>query len=192
MAATKKPKPKPKPKPTEPKRKVGRPTKRTKEVEEAIFRALRSGVAYRSACHIAGVTPNAVDEWRRLDQDFCAAIEKAKGNARARVAASMFDRAVSANDTTAAIWWMKCQDPEFREPRDKNIVVPLAKAIRDQAGIAEAIFAIANQVLAGKVSPHALRDVVTALGDASTLLERVDIETRLAKIEQNLDAKEPA
>lgn len=190
--AAKRTKPKPKPKSAAAPRKVGRPTKRTKEVEEAIFRALRSGVAYRSACFIAGVTYDAVDDWRKKDDDFSAAIEKAKSNARARVAAAMFERAVNGNDTTAGIWWMKCQDPEFREPRDKNIVVPLAKAIRDQAGIAEAIFAVANQVLAGKVSPHALRDVVTALGDASTLLERVDLETRLAKIEQNLDAKEPA
>lgn len=178
---------KPKPKPAAAPRKVGRPTKRTKEVEEALFRALQSGVAIRSACYVAGVDPDTVLSWRKSDPSFSVAVEKAQSMARQRVAAAMFERAVNGNDTTAGIWWMKCQDPEFREPRDKNIVVPLAKAIRDQAGIAEAIFAVANQVLAGKVSPHALRDVVTALGDASTLLERVDLESRLNKIEQRID-----
>lgn len=171
------------------KRKTGRPSKRSKEVEETLFRALRSGVANESACYIAGIDPETAARWKRSDSGFAAAVKKSKAHARAKLAATMFERATTGGDTTAAIWWMKCQDPEFRESKDKHLSVPGLGEVRDQSGIASAVLAAVNQVIDGQASPAALRDFVASLEAASALIERSEIDERLKKVEAALTVK---
>lgn len=106
------------PKRRQEKRKTGRPTKRDARADATILAALRDGCSLTTAAQCAGISRETLREWRGSDPAFLAACETAAAQARQRMSASLFNRALKG-DTTAAIWWQKTRDPESREPKDQ-------------------------------------------------------------------------
>jgi len=45
------------------KRKIGRPTKLTKQLKDRLFKALKDGVSYDTACEFAGISPSTFYRW---------------------------------------------------------------------------------------------------------------------------------
>ena len=45
------------------KRKIGRPTKLTKQLKNRLFKALKSGISYETACEFAGISPSTFYKW---------------------------------------------------------------------------------------------------------------------------------
>ena len=167
---------------SKPKRKPGRPTKKDDAHVGAVLRSLENGVARRSAAAIAEVAWSTLCEWIRTDARFRAACERAEGKARARVAGRLYLRAVQG-DLTALIWWQKCRDPDFREGRDRTFEIGGAP-ITDNATMAAALCEAARQVQAGALPPAALADLAVAFGKASDVLERANLEARVAALEE--------
>jgi len=95
---------------------MGRPTKRTPEVERVVCDALRLGLSFVSAAGIAGIHPDTLREWRREDPDFSATCEKAKGEGKRFVVGKLIEN-VKAGNVTAQIFWLKTRTDEFREHR---------------------------------------------------------------------------
>ena len=96
---------------------MGRPTKRTDETDALILKALGVGCSMSNASKLAGVDPDTLAAWRKADDTFSVACEKAAANASFRLAAKLFNKAEDG-DTTSLIFWLKCRAPEFREPKE--------------------------------------------------------------------------
>lgn len=60
------------------------PNKRSPEREQTILTALEWGATWNAAAKLAGVSPQAVDQWRRADPVFDAATLKAREKLRTR------------------------------------------------------------------------------------------------------------
>lgn len=60
------------------------PNKRSPEREQTILTALEWGATWEAAAKLAGVSPQAVDQWRRADPVFAAAALKARERLRAK------------------------------------------------------------------------------------------------------------
>jgi hypothetical protein len=58
------------------KRKAGRPTKRSKAIEERLFKALSQGAPYALACGAAGIHLDTFMAWRRADPAFQAEVDR--------------------------------------------------------------------------------------------------------------------
>jgi hypothetical protein len=58
------------------KRGLGRPTKRTKEVEKIILGAIADGAPFTLACSYAGITMETFIDWRRADPALKAEVER--------------------------------------------------------------------------------------------------------------------
>ena len=87
---------------------LGRKTKRTPQVEKAIFDALRLGATQKDAAAAAGIGENTLCEWRRNFQDFRDALTRAEGECAARMAARIHQEATKeGGDWRAALEWLK-------------------------------------------------------------------------------------
>ena len=60
------------------------PNKRSQEREQTIITALEWGATWEAASRLAGVSPQAVDQWRRADPVFATATLRAKEKLRAK------------------------------------------------------------------------------------------------------------
>ena len=60
------------------------PNKRSPEREQTILTALEWGATWEAAAKLAGVSPQAVDQWRRADPVFAAAALQARERLRAK------------------------------------------------------------------------------------------------------------
>ena len=98
-------------------KKIGRPTKRTPEIERVILEALSVGCSLANAARIAGIDADTLLLWRKKDPDFSVICEKTSGEAVQKLAGTLFNRAKNG-DLTACIFWLKCRAPEFREPKE--------------------------------------------------------------------------
>jgi hypothetical protein len=94
---------------------MGRPTKRTKDIEVTIHKALSVGCSLDNAAWMAGIDPETLRRWRREDPTFAGSCEKAKSEATFKVASGLFRRATEDDDNTCAIFYLKTRAPEFRE-----------------------------------------------------------------------------
>ena len=65
------------------------PNKRSPEREQTIITALQWGATFEAAAKLAGVSPQAVDQWRRADPVFNAAVLEARGILHANQAAAL-------------------------------------------------------------------------------------------------------
>lgn len=84
---------------------AGRPTKYSPEVVKRITDALRGGNTRRAACAVAGIDQSTLANWIKEYSDFSKAIEKAEGEAEAKMVSVI----KLASDTTwqAAAWWLE-------------------------------------------------------------------------------------
>jgi len=99
-----------------PSAKIGRPSKRTPEVEALIIKALGVGLSYETAADFAGIHRDTLLDWRRKDEAFSAAIKGATARGKVGVAGKLLEL-VRAGNVAACIFWLKTRTVEFREIR---------------------------------------------------------------------------
>lgn len=165
-------------------RKVGRPTKRSPEIEGKILAILRAGVPLSAAARSVGVCKDTLEDWRKADEDFSAACEEAMGSAEASMTVRLIKQAEEGN-VAAAIYWLKCRCPEMREPKERPERIDLGVPISGVDGLRRMILAIAQQVADGVVPISALRDAADAADKASGVIERSDLENRIKALEES-------
>ena len=162
-------------------RPVGRPTKRTPAMVEVMCVAIREGCAPEAAARIAGIARSTLYEWLDVDEQFRTACERAAAEAKTRVAKALFDAATRDGNVTAAIWWQKCRDHEFREPKDQPVT--LESRGDGLQGMLAMMHEMARKVASGEVAPSVLADMATVVERVSAVIERADLEGRIAALE---------
>lgn len=115
-------------------RKVGRPSKRTPELENVVRRALQRGLSLNRAADLIGVSAETLRRWRSADPDFEAAIKTAQAGG-VLVAAEHLWRLMEAGNVAATIFWLKTRTEEFREikPGDRALDTETLAAELEQA-----------------------------------------------------------
>lgn len=166
------------------KRKTGRPTKRTPEIDGKILTVLKVGVPLSVAARAAGICRDTLEDWRKADPDFSAACEEAMGQAEASMTVRLIRQAEEGN-VTAAIYWLKCRCPEMREPKERPEKIELTEPIAGVDGLRQMLIAIAQQVADGKVPVSVLRDAAEATEKASSVIERSELESRIQSLEES-------
>ncbi len=68
----------------QPKRRVGRPTKRQKERVDRLVQVLRTGNTRRAACQFAGISETTLADWISNFPDFREMVERAESEAEVR------------------------------------------------------------------------------------------------------------
>jgi hypothetical protein len=97
------------------KAKGGRPTKRTAQVEEALFTALKTGAPYRIACMACGITDDTFANWRKADPEFAQQVEKVSGQTALRLLKKI--EAQGKENFSACAWLLERRFPEsFSRP----------------------------------------------------------------------------
>jgi hypothetical protein len=97
---------------------VGRPTKRTPQVEADLVQALRAGNTRKAAAHFAGIGENTLGDWLRRFRGFRDLIEKAESYAEVRMVAQVA-RAAQDGTWQAAAWWLERRRPDDYGRRDR-------------------------------------------------------------------------
>ena len=113
---------------------MGRPSKLTPEVTNAIARVIADGVPQRTAAALAGVSESALQNWLKAGRDgvaveyvqFLERVKKARAEAVA-VAIANINRA-SRRDWRAAAWWLARMHPD-EYGSDRRRVRELAKLV---------------------------------------------------------------
>ena len=84
---------------------AGRPTKYSPDVVKHITDALRGGNTRRASCAVANISQDTLAVWLKEKPEFSDAIEKAEGEAEAKMVSVI----KLASDTTwqAAAWWLE-------------------------------------------------------------------------------------
>jgi hypothetical protein len=88
------------------KRGPGAPTKRTPEVAERIFSAVRQGVPFTHAARLAGIVYSTFCEWRNTDAEFRGQLDAAI-SAGVEKRLKMIQNAADAGDWRAAEAWLR-------------------------------------------------------------------------------------
>ena len=91
-------------------KKVGRPTKRTPEVEERILAALRDGNTRRAAYHFGGISHETFYNWMEDFAEFREAVKRAEADAEVIHVRHISKAAESV--WTASAWWLERRYPE--------------------------------------------------------------------------------
>ena len=107
---------------------MGRPTKRTPEVEGKLFAALAVGMNNRESAMFAGVDPATFRRWRAEDDDFRAECEGHQAATIQRIAKRYLGRALDGEDK-AAQFFLSRRSESFR---DKGI--PETQSEADDGG----------------------------------------------------------
>ncbi len=90
---------------------AGRPTKYTRKVVRVICEAIASGVPYKFAAAIGGISEDTFHEWRRTIPAFSESIEAAVAEGiQARL--FLIQAAADKGDVKAAQWWLEHVLPE--------------------------------------------------------------------------------
>jgi hypothetical protein len=93
------------------KRKAGRPTKRCKEIEERLFKALSQGAPYSLACGAAGIHLDTFIAWRRANPAFQAEVDRIEAECALRRLRAI-ERAGQEN-WSAHAWLLERRHPEM-------------------------------------------------------------------------------
>lgn len=132
---------------------------------------------------MAGMAKSTLEDWMRDEDGFRDACEVARDSAKARTAAKLFELAVVAGNLGALVWWMKCRDPEFREPREQALEIPGIDEIKDQRDLSRLLRSAAVKITNGQASVAALKDLAETCAKMSEVMERGELEERVAKLE---------
>jgi hypothetical protein len=99
---------------------AGRPSKYTPEIGQLIEEALATGTTFRSACAVAGISEDALADWRRGDEEFAKRLEAAREKSRVR-ALMAIQQAAAEGDWRAAEAYLRLGWPEYRPNKDAAI-----------------------------------------------------------------------
>lgn len=95
-----------------------------KEAKEAFLRGLRDRGAVAHACEVAGICRATAYNWRKDDEEFAAAWDKAVEESIELLEASVYERA-RQKDTLAAIFLLKAARPEkYRDRYEHQLTGP--------------------------------------------------------------------
>lgn len=95
----------------------GRPTLYKKEYEQQVFRLCLLGADDQRIATFFDVNVDTIADWKVAHPSFLEAIKEGKEEADAKVAQSLYQRALDG-DTTSAIFWLKNRDR--KNWRDKH------------------------------------------------------------------------
>jgi hypothetical protein len=130
---------------------VGRPTKRTPELESRLLDAIRAGNTVRAACHYAGIGVQTIADWQRRFRDFRDALEKAEADAEVRMVAEI-SQAARNGTWQAAAWWLERRRPDDygRRERIELTLRQQAQKLAAELGIdAAELIAEAERIVSG-------------------------------------------
>ena len=85
---------------------VGRPTKRTPEVEARLMDALRKGNTRRASCASAGISDETLANWAKDSLDFLDALTRAENLAEIGYLDVIQESSLNG-DWKAAAWWLE-------------------------------------------------------------------------------------
>lgn len=123
---------------------IGRPTKLSPEVADAVVKAVGEGLPRRTAAHLAGVSVSVLYAWLRAGRkrqgkrfmEFLHRVKRAEAEAVAgRV--RQISRAALAGTWQAAAWWLERRHPdEFgtERKRIRELEKLLADIVRERNG----------------------------------------------------------
>ena len=121
---------------------MGRPTKLTSEVVDAVTKAIADGVPQRTAAALAGVSESTLQNWLKAGRErttvafvqFLERVKKARAEAVA-VAIANINRA-SRRDWRAAAWWLERMHPDQygSDRRRVRELVKLVESLERQLG----------------------------------------------------------
>lgn len=111
------------------KKHMARPTKRTPQVEERLFSALRDGNTRQAACAYAGISDQTLANWMARSLDFLEGVKKAEAEAEVRHVGNI-SRASHRGSWQASAFWL-----ERRRPKEwgKVVRVDIELRIREKA-----------------------------------------------------------
>ena len=125
----------------------GRPTKYKEEYSEQVFKLCLLGATDKGLADFFNVDEATINRWKLSHDDFCESIKRGKDEADARVAESLFNRALGYShkdtkfathegkitdreeytkhyppDATSAIFWLKNrQKDQWRDKQDHEL-----------------------------------------------------------------------
>ncbi len=105
-----------------PRRKMGRPTKRTPEVEAKIVEAVRGGNYVETAARYAGIAPPTFYEWQAKFPDFAELVKNARAEAEARNVTII--QQAARTQWQAGAWWLERSFPDRFGRKDRLEVTP--------------------------------------------------------------------
>jgi hypothetical protein len=96
---------------------VGRTSKRTPALVDALCRLLSAGATRRAACAQVGIHHDSFYAWLERDPTFSDAIQKAESDAELRFTAIVAQAA--ADSWQAAAWWLERRRPDDYGRRER-------------------------------------------------------------------------
>jgi len=132
---------------------MGRPSKRTPEIEKIILNSLSVGNTRLDSALAVGVSYNTFLEWTKRFPEFRESVERAEAQARQRFVGQI---AVAAQTTwQAAAWYLERRIPEYWGRRDRLDVTmdfhKEAERIAEESGLPlDEVLAEAEAILAGQ------------------------------------------
>lgn len=92
---------------------MGRPTIRTKDIDDTILAGRRLGFGWPTIADAVGCSHKTMQRWLREDLDFCAACKMAFARAKYSFANKLMHLAMDKGNVSALIFWLKTRCPEF-------------------------------------------------------------------------------
>ena len=84
---------------------AGRPTKYTEQTVSKLLDALKGGNTRRASCAVASISQDTLAVWLKEKPEFSDAIEKAEGEAEAKMVSVI--KLASDTPWQAAAWWLE-------------------------------------------------------------------------------------
>jgi transposase len=118
-------------------RAMGRRSKLTPEVRDALIEALSKGATYKVACALAGVSVSAFMKWKRKGEkvgspaefvQFVHALKRAKAEAHLHHIRKIHE----ADSWQASAWWLERHFPELYS-LDRGVIREMKKFLKEQA-----------------------------------------------------------
>lgn len=161
--------------------KMGRPTKRTPEVESAIREALEDGCSIETACAKARVSRSTLDDWRSSDPTFRAFVSEAKATGIARRARQLLEQC-DAGNVQALQFWLTRRAPEFREAKDQPIDLPGLDGIESVSDLGRLAALVLASALRDGAPGSAVQAISGAISGAAKAQEVTELRAELESL----------
>lgn len=158
-----------------PPRRRGRPSKRTPEIEAAIYECLRLGMTCAQTCDSCGVSQSQFRNWRRNFRDFQDLVRRAEAEAVKLNLAVIQAAAASGKSWQAAAWFLERKHPEQWGRTETLTIDAKRKAVEET---------LIKNITPGR-TPEQLRELRQILGlHPSTDAETIEAAAEHAKGEE--------